>query len=588
MNFEVYKHFFSTYGKNPLWWVGFCGALFRYLIFRIYVVVLMARITTSVAEGDFVQAKIDTLQFFVVFVVGSLIIAGSEYLYIEIEQNQYSRLMLAYYDKLINKDLSFYRDNQTGYLASTYRQYLDSLIQLSKFLRGQAIGTVVTLLVPPFVLVKASPSVGLVAMLVIVVQIIYVMWFSKKADKYRKITHEAYRKLTAEVSDQITNIVAFKSGGVEHFAREQVRMLGKAENDAFVVRSKLVVLLDLPRNIITAFGVTVAVFLIVGSPSAINAQSLGLIVLTLTYMFEIVRNVGSLPDLITTHDDYITKIYPALQYLKDDHITISDPANPVELVVKTGEIHIDRIGFSYPSRSKSGVEIPVFSDLDIKIAGGEQVGLVGLSGAGKSTLASLLLRFDDVQKGAIKIDGVDIRKFRQSDLRKQIAYVPQEPLLFHRTIKENIAYYNAKAKSKDVILAAKAVHAHEFIEKLPDGYETVVGERGIKLSGGQKQRVAIARAILKKAPIMIFDEATSALDSETEQIIQRALPEILGRQTALVIAHRLSTVAGLDRIIVMHDGKIVEMGSHAELLDLKGRYYALWQKQTAEFGVSSL
>ncbi|MGB5018210.1 MAG: ATP-binding cassette domain-containing protein, partial [Candidatus Moraniibacteriota bacterium] len=165
--------------------------------------------------------------------------------------------------------------------------------------------------------------------------------------------------------------------------------------------------------------------------------------------------------------------------------------------------------------------------------------------------------------------------------------VPQEPLLFHRTIRENIAYYDTLKSDEEIIRASKAAHAHEFIEKLPDGYDTIVGERGIKLSGGQKQRVAIARAILKKAPIMIFDEATSALDSESEQIIRRALPEIIGNQTAIIVAHRLSTVAGLHRIIVMHDGKIIESGNHTELLELKGRYYSLWQKQTSEFATSA-
>ena len=217
------------------------------------------------------------------------------------------------------------------------------------------------------------------------------------------------------------------------------------------------------------------------------------------------------------------------------------------------------------------------------IKGGEQVGIVGLSGAGKSTLASLLLRFDEIDGGSIKIDNIDIRDVRQNQLRQKIAYVPQEPLLFHRSIKENIAYYNCDIEDAEIICAAKAAHAHEFIEKLPDGYDTIVGERGVKLSGGQKQRVAIARAILKKTPIMIFDEATSALDSESEQIIQRALPEIIGKQTAIVVAHRLSTVAGLDRIIVMHEGKIVESGTHEELLALNGRYNSLWQKQTSEF-----
>jgi len=168
---------------------------------------------------------------------------------------------------------------------------------------------------------------------------------------------------------------------------------------------------------------------------------------------------------------------------------------------------------------------------------------------------------------------------RQSELHQSIAYVPQEPLLFHNTIRENIAYFSEEATDKAIIRAAKAAHAHEFIEKLPNGYDTVVGERGVKLSGGQKQRVAIARAILKNARIMIVDEATSALDTESEKIIQAALPQIIGKQTAIVIAHRLSTIAGLERILVMHDGEIVESGSHDELLELKGRYYSLWQKQ---------
>lgn len=166
--------------------------------------------------------------------------------------------------------------------------------------------------------------------------------------------------------------------------------------------------------------------------------------------------------------------------------------------------------------------------------------------------------------------------------------VPQEPLLFHRTIKENIAYYHANIDDADIVKEAKAAHAHEFIDKLPAGYDTLVGEGGIKLSGGQKQRVAIARAILKKAPLLIFDEATSALDSESEQIIQRALPEIIGKQTAIVIAHRLSTVAGLDRIIVTHEGRVAESGTHDELVSKQGQYASLWHKQTTEFSTLPL
>ena len=233
------------------------------------------------------------------------------------------------------------------------------------------------------------------------------------------------------------------------------------------------------------------------------------------------------------------------------------------------------------SAERKNDSVTVFKNLNIKIGANEQVGVVGLSGAGKSTLASLLMRFDDVDSGSISIGGTDIRAVKQNELRRNIAYVPQEPLLFHRSVRDNIAYYNPEASDAEVERAAQAAHAHDFIKKMPRGYGTIVGERGIKLSGGQKQRIAIARAVLKDAPVMIFDEATSALDSESEQIIQRALPEILGKRTAIIIAHRLSTVAGLDRIIVMHDGAVAESGTHDQLLRKKGRYYALWQKQTS-------
>jgi ATP-binding cassette subfamily B protein len=302
-------------------------------------------------------------------------------------------------------------------------------------------------------------------------------------------------------------------------------------------------------------------------------------VLTITYMMNIFQSIATLPDLLTRHDDLITTLYPTLEYTQDIYETIKDPTKPNHLAIKKAAISINDVTFAYPD--ERGNTLPVFTGLNLHIKGGEQVGVVGLSGAGKSTLASLLMRFDDVTGGRITIDGTDIRAVRQTELRENIAYVPQEPLLFHRTIRENLQYFGKTASEADMVRAAKAAHAHDFINKLPHGYDTLVGERGIKLSGGQKQRVVIARAILKNAPIMLFDEATSALDSESEKIIQQALPKIIGKRTAIVIAHRLSTVAGLDRIIVMHDGAIAEQGTHRQLLDLRGRYYSLWQKQTA-------
>jgi ATP-binding cassette subfamily B protein len=208
---------------------------------------------------------------------------------------------------------------------------------------------------------------------------------------------------------------------------------------------------------------------------------------------------------------------------------------------------------------------------------------VGPSGGGKTTLSSLLLRFMDVNEGEICIDGQNITHITQADLRQNIAYVPQEPMLFHRTIRDNIRYGEIEAGSQAVEAVAKMAHAHEFISNLSHGYDTLVGERGIKLSGGQRQRVAIARAMLKNAPILILDEATSALDSESEVLIQDALWKLMEGRTAIVIAHRLSTIQKMDRIVVLDNGKIVEQGTHHELLAHKGLYAKLWAHQSGGF-----
>lgn len=257
---------------------------------------------------------------------------------------------------------------------------------------------------------------------------------------------------------------------------------------------------------------------------------------------------------------------------------VIDPQEPRTLEVKRGEIRMENVTFRYAEGDD------VFKNFSLRVASGEKIGLVGPSGAGKSTITKLLLRFVDPQSGTVSIDGQDIKGVCQDDVRTVIAYVPQEPLLFHRSLRENIAYGKPAASDEEIIAAAKKAYAHDFISVLPQGYETLVGERGVKLSGGERQRVAIARAILKDAPILMLDEATSSLDSESEHAIQMALDELMKGKTAIVIAHRLSTVKKLDRIVVMgQEGQIVEEGQHEQLLEQNGLYAQLWSRQTGGF-----
>lgn len=265
-----------------------------------------------------------------------------------------------------------------------------------------------------------------------------------------------------------------------------------------------------------------------------------------------------------------------MEILQTPH-AVADAPHAKPLSIDRGEVRFDTVQFYFDSTR------PILNQFNLVVHGGEKVALVGPSGAGKSTVTKLLLRLYDIQRGAIEIDHQNIADVQLDSLRKAIAFVPQEPVLFHRSLMENIRYGRRDASDSDVIDASRRAHCHEFIKKLPHGYETLVGERGIKLSGGERQRIAIARAILKDAPILILDEATSSLDSESEALIQDALRALMEGKTVIVIAHRLSTIMKMDRILVIENGAVTAEGTHADLLTQGGRYQKLWEIQAGGF-----
>jgi ATP-binding cassette subfamily B protein len=274
--------------------------------------------------------------------------------------------------------------------------------------------------------------------------------------------------------------------------------------------------------------------------------------------------------------EYLGNISDGVRIFVTPHEIVDQPDAP-PLQVDQGRISFRAVSFTYPEG------LPVFRHLDVEIQPRQHVGLVGFSGSGKSTFVNLILRLFEPGDGQIEIDGQDILGVTQDSLRENISMIPQDPQLFHRTLMENIRYGRLDATDDEVIAAAKAAHADEFIRQTEKGYDSLVGERGVKLSGGQRQRIAIARAILKDAPILILDEATSSLDSITEKHIQAGLEYLMQGKTVVVVAHRLSTIAHLDRILVFDQGQIVEDGSHAELLKRDGHYARLWNMQAGGF-----
>ena len=277
---------------------------------------------------------------------------------------------------------------------------------------------------------------------------------------------------------------------------------------------------------------------------------------------ELIYNVSLLKDGMSILED--TPDIPDAKYSKNH-------------IIKNGEISIQNISFTYPEVSE------VFSNFSLIIPAKQKIGIVGSSGAGKTTLIKLIMRLYDTTSGNIYIDGIDVTDFKKTSLSSQIATVSQQLNLFHRSIFDNIAYGCKKATKEKVIDAAKKANCHDFIIKLEQGYNTIIGEQGAKLSGGQRQRIALARAFLKNAPILLFDEATSALDSETEQTIQQSLNKLVVNKTAIVIAHRLSTLKSMDKLIIIESGRIVESGTHQELIDAKGVYHNYWKLQANGF-----
>lgn len=272
----------------------------------------------------------------------------------------------------------------------------------------------------------------------------------------------------------------------------------------------------------------------------------------------------------------VGKCQQALSIVTAPH-SVTDAPDAKQLKAEEGAVSFQNVSFNYQKASG------IFHDVSVEITAGQKVGLVGASGAGKSTFVNLLLRYYDVNSGQILVDGENINHVTQDSLRESISMIPQDTSLFHRSLIENIRYGKLEATEQQVIAAAQKAHCHEFIQELPEGYDSLVGERGIKLSGGQRQRIAIARAILKDAPILILDEATSALDSVTEKYIQQGLENLMENRTAIVIAHRLSTLAQMDRILVFDKGRVIESGTHDELLAQKGHYAQMWSMQAGGF-----
>jgi ATP-binding cassette subfamily B protein len=399
-------------------------------------------------------------------------------------------------------------------------------------------------------------------------------FLARKSEKYSVDFSETRSTVMGKVVDAISNIFNIKLFGTRKYEQGYLRkylgeMVGKEQHlHWYMLKLKLVQSISITLLLVAMVGILIYTRLQ-------GLITVGDFALVLTLSTAIVDQTFYLALQFISFTEEIGVCKQALSILSKQPEALDMP-NATVLKVPKGEIIFENVSFNYASGK------PIYENLNLSISPGEKVGLVGLSGSGKSTLAHLLLRLYETTEGRILIDGEDIAQVTRESLVQNIALIPQDSSLFHRSALENIRYGKLDASDDEVIEAAKKAHCHPFIAQMKDGYQTIVGERGMRLSGGQRQRIAIARAILKNAPILILDEATSALDSYTEQQIQESLATLMQNRTALVIAHRLSTLNNMDRILVFEQGKVIEEGTHQDLLNKEGRYAQLWRMQSGQ------
>jgi ATP-binding cassette, subfamily B, bacterial len=481
-------------------------------------------------------------------------------------------------DALFEKDLAFFHDNFAGSLTKKVIGYATSYEAVVDTVVFNITSNLIPLLFIGAVLWQYSPLLVLALVVLVALTAAAMLPFILRRKQLVDAREAASNEAAGHVADVITNIDA-----VRLFAREPEEAAAHRRNVAkwsnLALRSwdysnRRVDVIAAPFFVFTnLLGVVLAILVTDGGAFSFEA-----VFVTFAYYSRFTLVVWEFNQIYRNLESHLSTAAQFTELLLDDPAVV-DPDDPEPLAPRDGSIEFRDVHFAYPKRADE----PLFTGLDLRIESGEKVGLVGRSGGGKSTITRLLLRQMDIQGGEIRIGGQNIARLRQADLRSQIAYVPQDPVMFHRSLHDNIAFGRLDATDDEVRAAAQAAYAAEFIETLPDGYATLVGERGIKLSGGQRQRLAIARALLRTSPILVLDEATSSLDSESEALIQHALLTLMAGRTALVIAHRLSTVQAMDRLIVLDQGRVIEHGSHRELLALGGTYASLWARQSGGF-----
>jgi ATP-binding cassette, subfamily B, heavy metal transporter len=496
-------------------------------------------------------------------------------IFAKVTQGAIRRVALQVFNHLHALSLRFHITRQTGGVSRDIDRGSKGISFLLSFSLFNILPTLVEiLLVAGLLLQRYHWIYAAITFATIVLYVGFTLGITEWRMNFRRAMNDMEARANTRAVDSLLNFETVKYFGNEAWETRRYDD-SMSEWEGAAVKSQVSLsLLNAGQAIIIALGLTALVWL-AAAEVAQGTMTLGDLVLVNAFLLQLYTPLNLLGFIYREIKHSLADMERMFK-LMDEHAEVKDAPDAVVLQTQAAEIRFENVDFAYEASR------PILHGVDFTVPAGKTVAVVGSSGAGKSTLSRLLFRFYDISAGRIAINGVDLRHLQQRSLREHIGIVPQDTVLFNDTIYYNIAYGRPDASREEVIQAAKSAHIHTFIESLPEGYETQVGERGLKLSGGEKQRVAIARTILKNPPILIFDEATSALDSRTEKAIQAELKEISQHRTTLIVAHRLSTIADADEILVLDAGRIIERGTHRQLLDAGGRYAQMWALQQSE------
>ena len=580
--FQVFKFILVRYKEFPLWaTLGLLGRITSIVLWLLPAIYYSDMINilseTQLARDPIAQHAIWVLM--VIFAIklfnNSLVFRIYDYAVVKLEMGMQQKLYDELFSHLHKHSYQYFVEHFSGTLVSQIRKTIWALERFTDMLTWNVLPFFLNVFLIVVIVARESWMIALGILIFIVlfslIQYRVTNWLQPYQEKANKLDSD----LGGLLSDTIGNALTVKTFAA--FDREAYSF-SKLNLEATSARTKQYLIF----NLMWMISLVAVVFLEIGAVRyALSLRGKGsleiwMIVLVQTYILRIIDQVLSIGSVFRSFSRTVSEVGEWLEIIQTPR-EIQDIKHAPDLKVNEAKIRFQDVDFSYQDEQ-------LFQDLNFEIKPGEHVALVGASGSGKSTITKLLFRFYDIQKGQILIDDQNIAQVSQESLRSHISLVPQDPILFHRTIKENIAYANPNATDEEIHKAAKMAKCDLFINHLEDKYETLVGERGIKLSGGERQRIAIARAIIENAPILIMDEATSALDSESEKYIQEAMTEVLKGKTAIIIAHRLSTIMQMDRIIVMDQWKIAEVWTHSELIqNPEGIYKKLRTIQSGGF-----